>query len=265
MQDEKPIAIVTGAGSGIGYETAKLLCEKGWEVWDLSRRDRAYEGVNHISCDIANEDRVRTAVNVIASRAGHIDLVINNAGFGISGAVEFTAREDALHLLEVNLLGADNVTRAVLPHMRKNGSGRLIFISSAAAIFPIPFQAWYSASKAALSSYALALRNELKPFGIDVCALMPGDIKTGFTAMREKHHEGDDVYGGRIEKAVSVMEKDETNGMSAAYAAQQVVRCVYARNPAPLKCIGAKYQLFAVLDRLLPKRFVNFLIGKLYS
>ena len=204
-------------------------------------------------------------MNVIASRAGHIDLVINNAGFGISGAVEFTAREDALHLLEVNLLGADNVTRAVLPHMRKNGSGRLIFISSAAAIFPIPFQAWYSASKAALSSYALALRNEVKPFGIDVCALMPGDIKTGFTAMREKHHEGDDIYGGRIEKAVSVMEKDETNGMSSAYAAQQVVRCVYARNPAPLKCIGTKYQLFAVLDRLLPKRFVNFLIGKLYS
>ena len=265
MQDEKLIAIVTGAGSGIGYETAKLLYEKGWEVWDLSRRDRAFPGVNHISCDIANEDRVRTAVNVIASRAGHIDLVINNAGFGISGAVEFTARDDALKLLEVNLLGADNVTRAVLPYMRKNGSGRLIFISSAAAIFPIPFQAWYSASKAALSSYALALRNEVRPFGIDVCALMPGDIKTGFTAMREKNHRGDDIYSGRIEKAVSVMEKDETNGMSASYAAQQVVKCVYARDPAPLKCIGVKYSAFSVLNRLLPQRFVNFLIGKLYS
>ena len=259
------VAIVTGGSGGIGRCTAQELRKAGCTVYEFSRRENLARGVVHLTADITDEEQVRAAVAEVLRREGRIDILVNNAGFGISGAAESTASKDSHAQLELNLFGMDNVTRAVLPHMRKNGSGRLIFISSAAAIFPIPFQAWYSASKAALSSYALALRNEVKPFGIDVCALMPGDIKTGFTAMREKHHEGDDVYGGRIEKAVSVMEKDETNGMSAAYAAQQVVRCVYARNPAPLKCIGTKYQLFAVLDRLLPKRFVNFLIGKLYS
>ena len=265
MEGEKLVAVVTGAGSGIGFETARQLLSKGWEVWDLSRRDRAFSGVKHMSCDISNEDRVITAINLIRSRAGHIDLVINNAGFGISGACEFTSPEDAQRLMNVNLMGADNVCRAVIPYMRENGGGRIIFISSAAAEFPIPFQAWYSASKAALNAYALALRNELKPFGISVCAVMPGDIRTGFTAMREKHSEGDDIYDGRIDKAVSVMEKDEMNGMEPAFVASQVVKAAYAKNPPPLRTLGAKYKLFVFLKRFLPQRFVNFLLGAIYS
>ncbi len=265
MDGEKLVAIVTGAGSGIGYETAKQLLEKGWEVWDLSRTDRAHTGVKHMSCDVSNEDRVITAVNLIYSQCGHIDLVISNAGFGISGAIEFTSHEDALRLMNVNFMGADNVVRAVVPYMRENDGGRIIFISSAAAAFPIPFQAWYSASKAALNSYAMALRNELKPFDISVCVLMPGDIHTGFTAKREKSNEGDDLYGGRIDKAVSAMEKDEINGMEPSYVAAQVLKCVYATNPAPMKTIGFKYKVFMLLKRFLPERFVNFLIGAIYA
>ncbi|MBQ9409873.1 MAG: SDR family NAD(P)-dependent oxidoreductase [Clostridia bacterium] len=265
MEGEKLVAVITGAGSGIGYEISRLLLEKGWEVWDLSRTDRAHTGVRHMSCDVSNEDRVITAINLIHSRSGHIDLLISNAGFGISGAVEFTSSESAARLMAVNLMGADNVTRAVIPYMRENEGGRIIYISSAAAAFPIPFQAWYSASKAALNSYALALRNELKPFDISVCVLMPGDIHTGFTAKREKSVEGDDIYSGRIDKAVSVMERDETNGMDPAYVAAQVLKCVYASNPAPLKTVGGKYKLFMLLKRLLPERFVNFLLGSIYS
>ncbi|MBQ3668781.1 MAG: SDR family NAD(P)-dependent oxidoreductase [Clostridia bacterium] len=262
--DERLVAIVTGAGSGIGYETARALVEKGWEVWDLSRRDRAYSGVKHMSCDISNEERVITAVNLIYSRCGHIDLVVNNAGFGISGACEFTSSENAKRLIDVNLMGADNVCRAVIPYMRENDGGRIIFISSAAAAFPIPFQAWYSAGKAALNAYALALRNELKPFGISVCVMMPGDIRTGFTASREKSVEGDDIYNGRIDKAVSAMERDETNGMEPSYVAQQVIKAAYASNPAPLKTIGLKYKLLMFLKRLLPERLINYILGKLY-
>ena len=216
-------------------------------------------------CDVSNEDRVITAINLIYSQSGHIDLLISNAGFGISGAVEFTSREDAMRLIDVNLMGADNVSRAVIPYMRENEGGRIIYISSAAAAFPIPFQAWYSAGKAALNGYALALRNELKPFDISVCVLMPGDIRTGFTARREKSAAGDDLYEGRIDKAVSVMERDETNGMEPSYVAQQVLKCVYARNPAPLTTVGLKYKIFMVLKRFLPERFVNFIIGQIYS
>ena len=130
MDGEKLVAVVTGAGSGIGYETAKLLLEKGWEVWDLSRRDRAHAGVKHMSCDIANEDRVITAINLIYSQCGHIDLLVNNAGFGISGAVEFTASEDAHRLMEVNLFGMASISgfttksyflRSNLPSVKTRG------------------------------------------------------------------------------------------------------------------------------------------------
>ena len=124
MEGEKLVAVITGAGSGIGYEISKLLLEKGWEVWDLSRTDRAHTGVRHMSCDVSNEDRVITAINLIHSRSGHIDLLISNAGFGISGAVEFTSSESAARLMAVNLMGADNVTRAVIPYMRENEGGR---------------------------------------------------------------------------------------------------------------------------------------------
>ncbi len=263
MPSDKLIAIVTGAGSGIGYETARLLSEMNMDVWDLSRRERCAEGVNHIPCDIADEDRVKTAVNLIYSKTGHIDLLVNNAGFGISGSVEFTQAEEAERLIKVNLLGADNVTRACLKYLREGG-GRIVFISSAAAAFPIPFQAWYSASKAALTSYALALRNEVRPFGVEVTVLLPGDIKTGFTDSRQKQTRGDDIYMGHIEKSVAAMERDEINGMSAAFAARQVVKAATRRNPPPLKCIGAKYGFLLFISRFLPSRFVNFLLGKLY-
>ncbi|MBR4236074.1 MAG: SDR family NAD(P)-dependent oxidoreductase [Clostridia bacterium] len=264
MSSDRLTALITGAGSGIGYETARLLQEKGWEVWDLSRRDRCPQGVKHMSCDIADESTVKTCVNCIASASGHIDLLINNAGCGISGAAEFTDAEDSARMMGVNLFGTDNVTRAVIPHMRANGSGRIIFISSAAAIFAIPFQAWYSASKFAINAYALALRNELAPFKIDVCALMPGDIRTGFTASRVKSSAGSEIYGGRIEKAVGAMERDEQNGLSPEYAAQRILKTVYAKKPKPLSCIGFKYSVFAVINKILPIRIVNFLVGKLY-
>ncbi len=93
---------------------------------------------------------------------------------------------------------------------------------------------------------------------------MRSTTQSGFTAERKKNHQGNDIYNGRIDKAVASMEKDELNGMSPAYAAQKVLSCAYARNPAPVRYIGRKYFLFSLLDRLLPKRFVNFLIGKLY-
>lgn len=259
------VAIVTGAGSGIGLSASKALARDGWTVYDFSRTDRAAPNVKHIGCDISDEAQVRAAVSHVIEEQGRIDLLLNNAGFGISGAVEFTRAEEAEKLIRVNLLGADNVTRAVLGAMRAQRGGRILFTSSIAGILPIPFQAWYSVTKAAINTYALALRNEVAPFGVSVCAVMPGDIHTGFTAAREKSAVGDDVYGGRIEKAVSAMEKDEQGGMSPDVAGAYLAKIAGKKRVKPLYAIGAQYKLFAVLAKLLPARLSNWIVGRLYG
>lgn len=256
---------MTGAGSGIGLSASKALARDGWTVYDFSRTDRAAPNVKHIGCDISDEAQVRAAVSRVIEEQGRIDLLLNNAGFGISGAVEFTRAEEAEKLIRVNLLGADNVTRAVLGAMRAQRGGRILFTSSIAGILPIPFQAWYSVTKAAINAYALALRNEVAPFGVSVCAVMPGDIHTGFTAAREKSAAGDDVYGGRIEKAVSAMEKDERNGMSPDAAGAYLAKIAGKKRVKPLYAIGAQYKLFAVLAKLLPARLSNWIVGRLYG
>lgn len=261
----KKVAIVTGGGSGIGLETARALSKNGYSVYDFSRTDRKHEFVYHISCDVAREEDVLSAVKTVIEKEGKIDLLINNAGMGISGCVEFTDPDDAMRLMNVNLFGCDRVTRACLAHMRGAGEGKIIFISSAAAVFPIPFQTWYSLSKSAVNAYALALRNEVRPFGISVCAVMPGDIKTGFTDARKKAHKGDDVYNGRISRAVETMEKDERNGMDSAYAGKFISRIALKRRIKPMYVLGNLYRVYAAANRFLPCGIMNLIVGKMYG
>lgn len=261
----KKVAIVTGAGSGIGLETARALSESGFSVYDFSRTDRKHEFLNHIHCDITKDEDVKNAVGSVIEKEGGIDLLINNAGMGISGCLEFTVPEDAMHLMNVNLYGADRVTRACLPYMRKAGEGRIVFISSVAAVFSIPFQAWYSASKAAVNSYSMALLNEVHPFGISVTTVMPGDTKTGFTAARVKAHRGDDVYEGRISASVRKMEKDETNGMSSKKAGRFIAGVAMRKKVKPMYVIGASYRALCLVDRILPKSLVERIVRMLYA
>ena len=259
------VVIVTGGTSGIGRATVKLLREEGCEVYEFSRR--AAEGdANHYSVDVTDERAVRAAVEDVISKRGRVDVLINNAGFGISGAMEFTDPADAHRLMEVNLFGMDNAIRAVLPHMRRAGSGRIVNISSVAGVFAIPFQAWYSISKAAVRSLTMALYNEVAPYGVQVCSVMPGDIRTGFTDARKKSAAGDDAYGGRISRSVAKMEKDERGGMAPEAAARAVVKA--ALRPGRVKpyyTIGFSYKLLVALDRLLPCRTVRWLLYLLYG
>ena len=263
--DEKKIAVVTGGSSGIGRATAKSLLIKGCTVYELSRRDNPPAGVNHLTADIKNEEQVKEAVDEIIKREGKIDILVNNAGYGISGAAEMTTSADAHAQLELNLYGMDNVTRAVLPHMREKESGRIVCVSSIAGILPIPFQLWYSVSKAAIDAYVLALQNEVRPYGISVCAVLPGDIKTGFTAAREKSDSGNDVYGGRIERSVATMEKDEQGGMSPDKAGRYIAKIAMKKHTRPLKAIGFSYKSVAVLAKILPRGLSNRVVGMIYS
>lgn len=264
-KNEGKVAVVTGGSSGIGKAAAKRLLSAGFIVYELSRKEREKEEkIIHVTCDVTDFDAVKVAVEKIYSEQKRIDVLVNNAGGGISGAVEFTKTEDAKKLFDVNFFGAVNLCRAVIPFMREQGFGRIINLSSVAGELSIPYQSFYSATKAAINSLTLALRNELKPFKITVCALMPGDVCTGFTASRKKSSEGDDIYKGHIEKAVSQMEKDEQNGMSPDVLGKKIARLAIKKRVKPFYTCGTKYKLFLFLAKILPRSFSNYIVGKLY-
>ena len=261
----KKIIIVTGASSGIGYYAAEHLAKMGHEVYALSRRGQGPEETTALSCDVSDEGQVQEVIQQIFQKERRIDVVINCAGFGISGAIEFTNLQDAKRLFDVDFFGTVNVNKAVIPLMRAAKKGRIINISSVAAPAAIPFQAYYSAAKAAVDCYSLALRNEVRPFGIEVGSIQPGDIHTGFTGAREKSIVGDDVYKGRIQKSVKGMEHDELTGMDPSKAGLFVAKQALRKHVKPQIVLGGLYKAAAVLLKLLPVRLSNWLVYKIYG
>ncbi len=259
------VAIVTGGSSGIGRAVAHSLAGSGVRVYEFSRRDCSDETITHMGVDVTDEQAVIDAVQSIYETENSIDILVNCAGFGISGAVEFTKSEDAKRQLEVNFFGTVNCTKAVLPYMRNKHKGRIVCVSSVAGPIPIPFQTYYSVSKAAINSYVMALANEVRPYGISVCAVQPGDIASGFTDARAKSYDGDKEYGGRIARSVKVMEKDEQNGMKPEKAGRYIAKLALKSKVKPLYAIGFVYKAFCVIMKILPCRLSNYLIGQLYA
>lgn len=265
MNINQKIALVTGGSSGIGRCTAISLKNMGCKVYEISRRDIPCEGITHLTADVTDENAVKTAVKSIIEADGRIDILINCAGFGISGAVEFTEEGEARKQFDVNFFGTVNVTKAVLPFMRKNNGGRIVNISSVAAVAHIPFQTYYSASKAAIESYTCCLANEVRPYGITVTAVQPGDIATAFTAAREKSFEGDDVYEGRIGRSVAGMERDEEKGMSPEKAGEYIGKIALKKRVKPAYAIGVTYKFLALLCKVFPSSVRNYIVGILYA
>ena len=262
---EKRTALVTGGSSGIGLSCACALEKDGWQVFTLSRRAEGPQGFSHIRGDVSDFADCQRAVRTVMEQCGRLDLLINCAGFGISGAAEFTSASEAEDQIRVNLFGTDHRCRAVLPLMRQQGGGRIINISSFAGITPIPFQTWYSVSKAGINSYTMALANEVRPFGISVTAILPGDTRTSFTDLRRKDAAGDEVYGGTISRSVAKMERDERGGMSPDRVGALAARLARRRRVAPLYTVGFSYGLLALLWRLLPYSLGNRILGMMYA
>ena len=260
--------VISGGSSGIGKATASLFAERGWRVFELSRHgaeeSKDKGEIIHITCDVCDEASCRKAMEEVLKQTDHVDVVISNAGYGISGPVEFTTIEAAQHQMDVNFMGAVRFTQAVLPQLRAQRSGRIIYTSSVAAILAVPYQAFYSASKAAINAMALALANEVKSFGIQVSVMMPGDVSTGFTDARAKSTAGEEVYTG-ANKAITTMEHDERAGMSPRQMAELFYHIATCPNPRPQYVGGFSYRVLCFLERLLPKRFVNWIEFKVYS
>lgn len=262
--------VISGGSSGIGKATASFFAERGWRVFELSRREPtpapSLKGreIFHITCDVTSEESCKKAIAEVLQQTHTIDVVISNAGFGISGSVEFTDICEAEHQMDVNFMGAVRFTQAILPQLRQQNRGRIIYTSSVAAALPVPYQAFYSASKAAINAMALALANEVKAFGISVSVMMPGDVSTGFTNAREKSTAGEEIYRG-AQKAISAMERDERAGMSPVQMARLFYHIATCHSPRPQYVGGFSYRVLCFLDRLLPKRFVNWIEYKVYS
>ena len=260
---QQKVAIVTGGSGGIGKAAASLLFKNGYTVYELSRHGADADGVTHLTADVTDAASVNSAVATVIEREGRIDLLVNNAGFGISGAVECTSEADAKAQFDVNFFGQLRCIQAVLPYMRKQRCGHIVNLSSVAAPIAIPFQSFYSATKAAVNSLTLSLRNEARPYGVQVCAVQPGDVRTGFTAARKKSAAGEDVYPA-LAHAVAVMEHDEQTGMPPEAVARTILRAASARRPRPLYTVGPKYRVFAVIAKFLPVRATNYLVGLIY-
>lgn len=257
------IVVITGASAGIGAATAALFARRGAKVVALNRRQTP--DFECIGTDVTDAQAVNAAVAEVVRRYGRIDVLVCNAGMGISGAAESTPEEAVRKIFELNFFGLLNTVRAVVPHMREAGGGTVVTVSSVAAELSIPFQAFYSATKAAVSSLTDALRIELAPFGIKVTSVLPGDVKTDFTASREKNAADDPAYGDRVARSVAVMERDERNGMPPSVIAEDIYRLATMKNPPPRKIGGVKYKVLVAVARALPRRAVSRILGKLYG
>lgn len=266
MSDKK-IAVITGAGSGIGKAVALFFAKKGYYVYALFRRaangrcTQVENGcIEERICDVTNEESIDKAFIGIDK----IDVLIHSAGCGIFGSAELTSNEDAHFQFETNYFGTLNVNRRAIGIMRKNHSGTVIITSSVGGVYPLPFQGHYSASKFALEGYAGSLKNELKPFGIKVAVIEPGDASTPFTKARRCTEQDDSPYKKMNDFSLKKAEGDEKNGYSADRVAATYYRIANKRNPSLSYAVGFKYKFLVFLKRLFSKRFMLFVLKKMY-
>ncbi len=251
------VAVITGCTSGIGKELCALYRADGYEVVGMARTAVAPD----IAVDVTDCDAVKAAVDEAAARYGHIDVAIACAGAGLSGATELLPINEVKHQTELCYTGALWFADCVLKHMGRGG--KLIFISSACAIFALPYRATYCASKAAVNMAAHGLYMELKPHGIRVTAVCPGDIKTGFTANRVKYSDGGERYGGAPKASADKIDGREVKRMALKPAAKKIYKCC-VKCRKPLYIVGAKYKFLDFLRRVLPRKFFLDVTAKLF-
>src|SRR5215211_4537229 len=209
-QQTRPVAIVTGASGGIGEATARALHAAGYRVFGTYRRPPATRspGIEYLACDVTSDESVKAAVSDVLSKAGRIDLLVNNAGVGLLAGAEESSVEQAKSLFDVNLFGVFRMTNAVLPTMRRQRSGRIVNISSVLGLIPAPFMALYGASKHALEGYSESLDHEIRGSGVRVVLVEPYYTRTSFEGNVYQADQRLDVYQSARTNAEGVV-RDE--------------------------------------------------------
>ena len=271
MEQNAKVVLVTGASSGIGQAVAQLMAKEGFAVYGTSRRaeyqqigadDEAY---TMLPMTLEDEASIEAAVQYIKERHGRIDVLVNAAGSGIAGAVEETTAAEARTQFDVCFFGIVSVLSSVLPIMREQGSGTVINIGSMASVFPIPFQAMYSAVKSALLVMTQALRLELEPFGVRACVVEPGDTRTGFTDKRVfTKKSAATAYKQPLERALYEMIRSEMAAEGPERCAKAVLKAARMKKPPARVSVGFDYKLFYVISRLVPLSLKECAVRMMY-
>lgn len=254
------VALLTGGSSGIGRAAALALSDEGYTVIGTSRTVRPGEvrdGIRMVECDVTLDESVAAAVRQVQSEFGRIDLLVNNAGFGILGAAEESSIEQVRALFETNVFGVVRVTNAVLPIMRAQGSGRILNIGSGLGLVPAPFNTHYSATKHALEGYSESLDHEVRGFGIRVVVIEPGATSTAFESSAIPANAPLAAYDGLRRNYDIAYTKAMRAADTPHSVAETIVRAATAAAPKLRYASGASARQGAFARRFLPRRLFD--------
>ena len=256
------IVVITGGTSGIGKEIANIFESEGDKVYSLAR-NVTEETETVLKCDVCEEEQVKNCIEKIVDKEKHIDVVVNCAGYGLAGALELTKLEDAKKQFNTNFFGTFLINKYAIPYMTKNSV--IINISSACALFALPYRGLYSASKSAVNLYSESLAMELAESKIKVISICPGDTKTNFVKNRVKVFETNDRYGDRIQKSINKVDGNQEKRMTPEFVAKRIVKISKKKSPKTMYIVGAKYKFLYFLNRIMPKRVMLHFTNKMFN
>ena len=269
-KDEQKVVLITGTAYGIGKSTAELLIDKGHIVYggDILVEENLYLndiGGTALEMDVTNQEHIDKAINQIISEQGRVDVLVNNAGLGVYGAIEDVSMEDIYYQYDVNLFGLARVTKAVLPYMREKESGLIINISSVLGETYGQLAGWYLSTKHALEGWSDALRVELKEFDIDVVVVQPGAINTNFSNVTktyiDKYRENSayqHLYGEPITDTGNEVLSNQSDPIVIA---KVINKAMNARNPKTRYAAGAYSKIGIFLRKIMTdKMFDRFIL-----
>jgi NAD(P)-dependent dehydrogenase (short-subunit alcohol dehydrogenase family) len=263
-----PVVLVTGASSGVGQATAGLLSHKGFRVFGTSRNPASARNtppVEMLPLDVRADDSVRACVEAVLIRCGHIDVLINNAGHELAGALEELSPEEIRGQFETNFFGAVRMVSAVLPSMRQRRDGRIVNVSSLSGLSPIPFLGIYSATKFALEGYTEALRHEVKPFNVHVSLIEPGFLKTPMMNHRQVGANRIPEYDPWRQRALNAVNAFEQKGPGPEVVANTVLDIISSDRPRLRYLIGPQARSTVRLRRFLPAPTYEQGVGRTFS
>jgi len=245
--------LITGASSGFGKQTASLLAKRGFKTFGTSRKaaGEKQDGVEMLRLDITSDQSVKECISKLLSQAGRIDVLVNNAGQVLTGGLEETSVDEAKTHFDSNFFGAVRMVNAVLPDMRKRKRGQIVNVASLAGTFPVPFEGYYGAAKAALMTYSEVLRQELKSLGINVSVVEPGFFRTNLINARVMAGNPIADYNEVRNRALTALEESIVRGADANDVAETILKII--ENPSPrLHYPVGKEKRYLLLKRILP-------------